>query len=137
MPIRLPNEFVKHCSDPAIYHSATGSRPSFKTACMLAPLRIPFKLRATPVRLQHRAISHPHTAIQPAQLRDGRWAVDPFPSPVQDVGIDHRRLHVLMPEQFLNRADIIAIFQQVRGERVSQRVAAHRLGQARPFWSLL
>ena len=57
-------------------------------------------------------------------------AVDPFPSSVQYVGIDHCRLHVLMPEQFLNRADIIAIFQEVRGERVSQRVAAHRLGQA-------
>ena len=34
-----------------------------------------------------------------------------------------------MPEQFLNRADVIAIFQQVRGERVPQRVAVGRLGQ--------
>ena len=56
-------------------------------------------------------------------------AVDPFPAPVQHVGIHHRRFHVPMSEEFLNRADVIAIFQQVRGERVPQRVAVDRLGQ--------
>jgi hypothetical protein len=40
-------------------------------------------------------------------------AVDPFPTPVQHVGVDHRRLHVPMPEQFLNCADGIAVFQQI------------------------
>jgi hypothetical protein len=54
---------------------------------------------------------------------------DPSPTPVQHVGIDHRRLHVPMPEQFLNGADIVAIFQEMSGERMAQRVAAGRLGR--------
>jgi hypothetical protein len=37
---------------------------------------------------------------------------------MQHVGMDHRRLHIPMPEEFLNRADVVAIFQQVRVERV-------------------
>jgi hypothetical protein len=32
--------------------------------------------------------------------------------PVQNVSVYHRRVQVAMAEQFLNRADIIAIFQQ-------------------------
>jgi hypothetical protein len=40
----------------AAYHSASCSRPSLKTACILAPLHIPIKLRAMPARLQHRAV---------------------------------------------------------------------------------
>jgi hypothetical protein len=55
--------------------------------------------------------------------------VDPFPTPVQHVGIHHRRLHVPMPEQFLNRTDVIAVFQQMRDDRVPQRIAAGWLGQ--------
>ena len=65
----------------------------------------------------------------PPGSQTAHGAVDPFPSPVQRVGIAHRRLHVPMSEEFLNHADIIAIFQQVRGERVPQRVAIGRLGQ--------
>jgi len=30
------------------------------------------------------------------------------------VGVDHRRLDVLVPEQFLHGADIVTVFQQVR-----------------------
>jgi hypothetical protein len=45
-------------------------------------------------------------------------AVDPFPASVRDVGIHHPRLHVPMAEEFLNRADVIAIFhfKHRRGE---------------------
>jgi hypothetical protein len=32
--------------------------------------------------------------------------------------MDHRRLHIPMPEEFLNGADIAAIFQEMRGECV-------------------
>jgi hypothetical protein len=35
-----------------------------------------------------------------------------------------------MPEEFLNGTDIVAIFQVIRGEGVSQRVAPHRFDQA-------
>jgi hypothetical protein len=34
-----------------------------------------------------------------------------------------------MPEEFLNGADIVVIFQEMSGERIAQRVAAGRLGQ--------
>jgi hypothetical protein len=34
-----------------------------------------------------------------------------------------------MPEQFLNRTDVIAVFQQMRDDRVPQRIAAGWLGQ--------
>ena len=34
-----------------------------------------------------------------------------------------------MSEEFLNRAEVIAIFQEVRGKQVPPRVAAGRLGQ--------
>jgi hypothetical protein len=46
-------------------------------------------------------------------------AVDPLPATVQHVGIDHRRLHIPMPEEFLNAADIVAIFQEMCGERMA------------------
>src|SRR5215510_4511795 len=48
-----------------------------------------------------------------------------------DVGVDLRRAHVTVPEQFLNRADVMAVFQQVRGERVTEGVAARRFGDPR------
>ena len=38
---------------------------------------------------------------------------------VQHVRVDHRRADVGVPEQFLNRPDVITRFEQVRGERVA------------------
>jgi hypothetical protein len=62
--------------------------------------------------------SHINTVIEPgSETING--AVDPFPAPIQYMGINHRRLHVPMSEEFLNRANVIAIFQQVSGEGVS------------------
>jgi hypothetical protein len=37
------------------------------------------------------------------------------------MGIDHGGLHVSMPEQFLHGPNIVAGFQQLRGERVAAR----------------
>lgn len=46
-------------------------------------------------------------------LRDGRpRTADAFAAPVQDRGVDHRRLHTTMPKQLLNRAGVIAIFNE-------------------------
>jgi len=42
-------------------------------------------------------------------------ASDSPPATVQNMGVYHRGAHVGVPEQFLNRADIVAIFQQIRG----------------------
>jgi len=60
-----------------------------------------------------------------------RWALDSARPSVQDVGVDLRRAYVTVPEQFLNRTDVMAVFQQVRGERVTEGVAARRFGDPR------
>jgi len=46
------------------------------------------------------------------------WAAHGFRTTIQDMGIDHGGLHVLMPEQFLHGPNIVAGFQQMRGKRV-------------------
>jgi hypothetical protein len=35
------------------------------------------------------------------------------------MGVDHRRRHIGMPQQFLHRADVVAGLQQMRRERVA------------------
>ena len=41
------------------------------------------------------------------------------------VGVDHRRAHVTVAQQFLHSADVIASFQQMGGERMSEGVTCH------------
>jgi hypothetical protein len=54
---------------------------------------------------------------------------DASSSPVQDVSVNHRRFHVAVAQQFLHRADVVPVGQQVRGERVAKRVTGDSLGQ--------
>jgi len=42
------------------------------------------------------------------------------------MGIDHRGAHILMAEQLLNRPNVVPIFDQVRGETVTEGVAVNR-----------
>lgn len=39
---------------------------------------------------------------------------------VQNMGIDLRGLHILVAQQFLDRADVIAVFKQMAGEAMAQ-----------------
>ena len=39
--------------------------------------------------------------------------------------VNHRRVEILVPEQFLNRADVPTGFEQVRGETVTERMGRH------------
>ena len=41
---------------------------------------------------------------------------------VENVSIDHSRLHILVPEQLLNRANVVAVLKQARGEGMSPTV---------------
>ena len=50
------------------------------------------------------------------------WAADPQRSPIENVQIDHRGADVAMPEQLLHGPDVVAVFQQMRRERVTQRI---------------
>ena len=49
--------------------------------------------------------------------------------PIQDVGIDHGRGHVAVPQQLRDRPDVVAVLEQVRRERVSQGAGARALGE--------
>jgi hypothetical protein len=43
------------------------------------------------------------------------------------VGVDHGGAHVFVAKQFLNGADVVAVFQQVGGEGMPQRVGGDGL----------
>jgi len=59
------------------------------------------------------------------------------PRLLHDVRINLGGADILVPEQILHRPNIIAIFQKMSGERVSQRVACRRLGKPRQPHRLL
>ena len=51
--------------------------------------------------------------------------------PVQDMCVDHRRRHVLVPEQFLNGANVVATFEQVGRKGMPKGVTAGRFSYPR------
>lgn len=51
-------------------------------------------------------------------------------SPVQDVGVNHGRPHVLMPEKLLDRSDVVSTLEKMGRERVSQCMALRLLDNA-------
>ena len=61
----------------------------------------------------------------------------PAPTALQHVRVDHGRSDVLVPQEFLHRANIVTILQQVRGKTVSERMAAAALIQAGLAYRLL
>jgi hypothetical protein len=61
-----------------------------------------------------------------AQLELVEWAPDTSPALVQDVRIDHRRTNVAMPEQFLDRSDVVPGLEQMGREAVPERMARGR-----------
>ena len=64
----------------------------------------------------------------------GRWGdrqsvkrtLDPSPTSVQDVGVNHCRAHVIMSEKFLNCSYIMTVFQKVRCKRMVKRMWSGR-----------
>ena len=61
-----------------------------------------------------------------------RRAANPLPATVQHMRVNHRRLHVHMPQQVLHRADVIALLKQVRGEGMTKGVGRGPFRDARP-----
>jgi len=55
------------------------------------------------------------------RAHDGHWAA------VDEVGVDHRRAHILVAQQRLDGADVRARFEPVGAEAVAQRVAGGAL----------
>ena len=49
-------------------------------------------------------------------------------APFQDVGVDHRGPEVTVTKEVLHGADVVAVFEEVGSEAVSQGVAGNPLG---------
>jgi hypothetical protein len=61
-------------------------------------------------------------------------AANPHEAAVQDMGVDHRRVHVAMAQKFLNRLDIVTTFEQGRCERIAESMAHRELGSVNGGW---
>lgn len=76
-------------------------------------------------------ISPPHTR-SPSRLgflEPIRRTVHPTPPAMQHMGVLHRCIDVFVPKPFLDRANVIASFQQVRRKRMAKSVAPRVLGE--------
>jgi len=47
---------------------------------------------------------------------------------VQDVGVDHRRCHVLVAEELLNGSDVVSVLKKVSGEGMTKGMTGNSLG---------
>jgi hypothetical protein len=54
------------------------------------------------------------------QAQSIQRAADAAAAAIQDVRVDHGRPDVAMAEQFLDGADVVAVFEQVRGKRTAR-----------------
>lgn len=58
-------------------------------------------------------------------LNGVEWAADGAATvALQDVGVDHRRFHIRVTEELLDGANVVVVFQKVRGEGVAQAMTA-------------
>ncbi len=55
-------------------------------------------------------------------------ALDGHGAAVEDVGVDHRCLHVLVSEECLDGADVRAVFRKVGRKRVAEPMRCDPLG---------
>lgn len=78
---------------------------------LLCPLNGDMRMASQPIAAgiggMNAAICPPHSARE--------WASHAAPaSAVQGMRVDHRRLHVRVAEQFLDRSNVVSILQQMR-----------------------
>jgi hypothetical protein len=64
---------------------------------------------------------------RPADLIQG--TAHSQPAAIQHMRIDHRRLHIFVPQPFLHRPDIVALLEQMRGNTVPKGVATNAFGE--------
>lgn len=65
--------------------------------------------------------------LRETQSQPIRRAQNPTASSIQNMGINHCGADIFVPQEFLNRPDIVTVLQQVRRKRVTKRVAPRRL----------
>ena len=50
-------------------------------------------------------------SLSTCRLQEVCWALDPTTTPIEHMGIDHRRPDVLVPEQFLHGPNVVPRFE--------------------------
>ena len=58
--------------------------------------------------------------LKPFQSELTRRAVDPTPTPIQDVRVNQRPAHVPVTQQLLDGADVVAGLQELCGKRMAE-----------------
>ena len=48
------------------------------------------------------------------------WTPYRQPAAIENMSVNHGRLHIFVPEEFLDGPDVIALLQQMRGKTVSE-----------------
>jgi hypothetical protein len=61
-------------------------------------------------------------------LHKVRWAADAERTPIEDVGVEHGRSHVAIPQEFLNHSHVLVTFQNGNGITWPQASVAEPLG---------
>ena len=69
---------------------------------------------------------------RPKLLKAVQRTFHPATALAYHMGVNHRRGDIFMPQQFLDRPDVRAALQSMRGKTVTKRVAAHALLDAHP-----
>lgn len=129
------HEPAGYCTVRASHRLELGGSAQSPSPFASPPRQACRELPARPDRGEH--LGFPSSPSQQAVGRrlDAGWTA------VQDVSVDHRRGDTLVAEQFLNRADVAAVFEQVGGEGMPEGVTSRALrnagGQDRSAYSLL
>ena len=56
-----------------------------------------------------------------------QWTPHSTPTPIQHMGVHQSSFHIFVAKQFLNRANVVAIFQQMGCKAVAKRVKTYPL----------
>ena len=81
--------------------------------------------RLPPKLLDRVRIEHPLVALRPLI----QWTLHTNPRLIQHMRVNHRRAHILVAQQLLHCANVIAILEQMSRKAMPQRVTAGMLAQ--------
>ena len=116
-------------------HSSTTEYTGLRTSLLKLYGANGFFLRFQPLSRFPESRSYLHIQVCEISIYPtGRWGdrqsvkrtLDPSPTSVQDVGVNHCRAHVIMSEKFLNCSYIMTVFQKMRCKRMVKRMWSGR-----------
>src|SRR6476659_5616012 len=87
----------------------TRNLPSASSHCCCNLMRLGWPRQPNTTRTRMAAAKRGRERSPPV-----RRTPHPPPSSIQHVRVDHRRAHTLVAEQFLHRADVVAVLEEMR-----------------------